>query len=53
VEIVTRTDRPDLHDEAAVVFSERWPEFIFHDEVSRKYLKRVFRLGKRFPMLIR
>jgi len=29
VEIVTRADRPDLDEQAAVVFRERWPEFIF------------------------
>ena len=52
MEIVTRTDRPDLHDEAAVVFSERWPEFIFHDEVSRKYLKRVKEYFGRFDIMV-
>ncbi|GAA0502213.1 hypothetical protein Ade02nite_37640 [Paractinoplanes deccanensis] len=39
--IVTRADHPELQDEAAAVFRERWPEFIFHDEVPKKYLGRV------------
>jgi hypothetical protein len=32
VEVVTRADRPDLHEVAAAVFKERWPEFIFHGD---------------------
>jgi hypothetical protein len=41
VEIVTRVDRPDLRGRAAEVFRERWPEFVFHDDVPRRYLGRV------------
>ncbi|MEV4345678.1 hypothetical protein AB0J83_14500 [Actinoplanes sp. NPDC049596] len=41
MQIVTRADHPELQDEAATVFRERWPEFIFHDEVPKKYLGRV------------
>jgi GNAT superfamily N-acetyltransferase len=41
VEIVTSGDRPDLHEKAAAAFKERWPEFIFHDETSKKYMSRV------------
>ncbi|MEU4570038.1 hypothetical protein [Micromonospora sp. NPDC023956] len=41
MEIVTRADRPELHEAAAVVFRERWPEFVFHDDVPKRYLGRA------------
>ncbi|MFG1996266.1 hypothetical protein ACGFJ7_40450 [Actinoplanes sp. NPDC048988] len=41
MKIVTRVDHPELQEEAATVFRERWPEFIFHDDVPKKYLARV------------
>ncbi len=41
MEIVTTSDRPDLEDEAAAGFRERWPEFVFHDPVPPVYLDRV------------
>lgn len=40
---VTTAERPDLADEAALAFRERWPEFIFHGEVPRESLGRVHR----------
>lgn len=40
-EVVTTSSRPDLADEAGATFRERWPEFIFHDPVSRRYIERV------------
>ncbi|MEJ7744077.1 MAG: hypothetical protein WKF73_16990 [Nocardioidaceae bacterium] len=41
LEIVTASSRPELGDEAAAAFRERWPEFIFHDPVPPQYISRV------------
>ncbi len=41
LEIVTASARPDLDEEAAPAFRQRWPEFIFHDPITRQYLPRV------------
>jgi GNAT superfamily N-acetyltransferase len=40
-EVVTCSDRPDLDDAAAAAFRERWPEFVFHDVLSKQYMQRV------------
>jgi GNAT superfamily N-acetyltransferase len=52
VEIVTRVDRPDLDEIAAEVFRERWPEFIFHDDVPKKYLARVEEYFGRYDIVV-
>jgi hypothetical protein len=52
VEIVTRADRPDLDEIAAEVFRERWPEFIFHDDVPKKYLARVEEHFGRYDIVV-
>jgi hypothetical protein len=52
VQIVTRRDRPDLQDMAAAVFRERWPEFIFNDEVPKKYLRRVEEHFARYDIIV-
>lgn len=41
LEIVSASTRPDLDEEAAAAFRERWPEFIFHDPVPPQYMSRV------------
>lgn len=41
MDVVTRTDRPDLDAEVRAAFRERWPEFIFHGEAAPTYLPRV------------
>jgi GNAT superfamily N-acetyltransferase len=41
IEIVTTTERPDLDGEANAAFRSVWPEFIFHDPVSREHMDRV------------
>ena len=41
MEVVTVADRPDLEQEAGAAFRERWPEFIFHDELPPQYMPRV------------
>ena len=51
MQIVTRARRPDLDEAAAVVFRERWPEFVFHDDVPRKYLSRVEEHFGRYDVL--
>ena len=45
-EVVTTTDRPDLHDQFDEAFRPVWPEFIFHDSISNQYVGRV---QERFP----
>jgi GNAT superfamily N-acetyltransferase len=40
-EIVTVPDRRDLDGEAEAAFRERWPEFVFHDALSKQYMSRV------------
>ncbi|HEV7708270.1 MAG TPA: hypothetical protein VGP16_08765 [Asanoa sp.] len=52
MEIVTRADRPDLDETAAEVFRERWPEFIFHDDVPKKYLARVEEHFGRYDIVV-
>jgi GNAT superfamily N-acetyltransferase len=51
VQIITRSDRPDLDDEAAEAFRERWPEFIFHDEVAKQHLEPVQQHFGRFDVM--
>ena len=41
VEVVTTGERHDLDDEARAAFHPTWPEFIFHDPISRQYIERV------------
>jgi hypothetical protein len=45
LEIVSGPQRRDLEDEAAVVVRGRWPEFVFHDRISRRYMARVIAGG--------
>jgi GNAT superfamily N-acetyltransferase len=52
VRIVTRADEPGLRDEAAAVFRERWPEFIFHDDTPKKYLGQVRERFGRFDIMV-
>lgn len=39
--IVTRSERPDLEAEAHAAFRVKWPEFIFHDPVTKAHIGRV------------
>lgn len=41
IEVVTTSARPELDDEARAAFRSVWPEFIFHDAVSREHMGRV------------
>jgi GNAT superfamily N-acetyltransferase len=41
LEIVTGSERSDLDGEAEAAFRVLWPEFIFHDPISREYMDRV------------
>ncbi|MFC0508929.1 hypothetical protein [Micromonospora costi] len=52
MEIVTRAARPELHDAAAAVFRERWPEFVFHDDVPARYLGRVETYFPRYDVMV-
>ncbi|MEO3816075.1 hypothetical protein [Plantactinospora sp. B24E8] len=52
MEIVTRADRPELHEMAAVVFQERWPEFVFHNDVPKRYLGRAEEYFARYDIMV-
>jgi GNAT superfamily N-acetyltransferase len=51
-EIVTTTARPDLDEEAGAAFRGGWPEFIFHDPVTREYMPRVDTYFRQFDVLL-
>jgi hypothetical protein len=46
MDVVTSSERPDLEDEAGAAFRVKWPEFIFHDPISKQYVTEV---AERFP----
>ena len=52
MEVLSRDDKPDLHEMAAAVFTERWPEFIFHDEIPKKYMSRVGQYFGRVDVMV-
>lgn len=52
IEVVTASDRPDLDDEAAAAFRERWPEFVFHDPTPPRYLDRVQEYFSNYDVLL-
>ncbi len=52
VKIVTRIDRPELHEVAAATFRERWPEFVLHDDVSKRYMSRVEDYFARYDVMV-
>jgi hypothetical protein len=52
MDVVTTSDRPDLEDEARAGFRVKWPEFIFHDPVSRQYIDRVEKYFPSFDVLL-
>ncbi len=46
--IVARAEGPD----PSAAFKERWPEFIFHDDVSKRHIERVGHYFGRFDILV-
>jgi hypothetical protein len=52
MDVVTSSDRPDLEDEARAGFRIKWPEFIFHDPITRVYLDRVEKYFSSFDILL-
>lgn len=51
-EIITCSERPDLDEEAATAFRERWPEFVFHDPLSKQYMERVDEYFGQFSVFV-
>lgn len=51
-EVVTTSARPDLHEEAGAAFRGGWPEFIFHDPVTREYIERVEAFFPEFDIMV-
>jgi GNAT superfamily N-acetyltransferase len=52
IEIVTTSDRTDLEDQLLPALGSGWPEFIFHDPISKKYIERVQKYFARFDVLL-
>lgn len=52
MDVVLAQDRPDLEQEAAAAFRERWPEFVFHDEVPKRYVPRVQEYFRAYDILL-
>lgn len=52
MDVVVAQDRPDLEQEAAAAFRERWPEFVFHDEVPKRYIPRVQEHFRAYDILL-
>lgn len=52
MDVVTFADRPDLEDEAHALLRVKWPEFIFHDAVTGKYIERVGKYFARYDVLL-
>jgi hypothetical protein len=52
MDVVTTSDRPDLDDEARAGFRVKWPEFIFHDPISRQYIERVEKYFPAYDVLL-
>lgn len=52
MQIVTTAERPDLEQAAGAAFREKWPEFIFHDEIAAAYAPRVQEHFPRYDVLV-
>lgn len=52
MDVVVSQDRPDLEKDAGEAFRERWPEFIFHDEVPKQYMPRVEKYFRDYDILL-
>lgn len=50
IEVVTTGDRPDL--DAGAVIEDGFPEFIFHDQQTARFLERVRRYFPNFDVLV-
>lgn len=51
-EVVESARRPELEEQARAEFRTVWPEFIFHDETSARYLDRVEEYFSRFDLAL-
>jgi GNAT superfamily N-acetyltransferase len=52
ITVVTSSTRHDLDDQARAAFRVNWPEFIFHDPVSKEYLDRVESYFPEFDVML-
>lgn len=52
MDVVVSRDRPDLEQAVEEAFRERWPEFIFHDLVSKAHLPRVQEYFRDYDILL-
>ena len=51
-QIVTTSERHDLDEQAEAAFRPGWPEFIFHDPISSKYIGRVETYFPQYDVLL-
>lgn len=52
MEVVTESERPDLEAECREAFRGNWPEFIFHDAITNKYIDRTQLYFPRLDILL-
>ena len=52
MDVVVAQDRPDLEQAVEKAFRERWPEFVFHDALSKEYLPRVQEFFREYDVLL-
>lgn len=52
MEVVTESERPDLEAECREAFRDNWPEFIFHDAITKKYIDRTQLYFPRLDILL-
>jgi hypothetical protein len=51
-QIVTTSERHDLDEQAEEAFRPGWPECIFHDPISSKYIGRVETYFPQYDVLL-
>lgn len=52
LQVVTTLDRPELGSQAEAAFLGGWPEFIFHDPISKAHIERVEKYFPEFDVLL-
>ncbi len=52
MEVVTGIERPDLEAECREAFRGNWPEFVFHDAITKKYIDRTHLYFPRLDILL-
>ncbi len=53
VDVVTSSAESELEERASEAFRVKWPEFVFHDPVSKEYLGHVGRYFAEYDVILR